>query len=71
MRPVPFELHVTVTGDSPHEIERAAYPAAQRSYGGDAEIDLLSAKAEPDRAAPATLRATSGYRPIAPHSESA
>ncbi|MBB6351572.1 hypothetical protein ACWGH8_42480 [Nonomuraea muscovyensis] len=69
MRPVPFELHVTVTGDSPHEIERAAYPVAQRFYGGDAEIDVLSAKAEPDPGAPGTFRATIVFRRIATHSE--
>ncbi|MFI7443620.1 hypothetical protein [Nonomuraea indica] len=69
MRPIPFDLHVTITGGTPDEIQRAAYPVAQRFYGGDAEIDVLSAKAEPDPEAPERFRATIVFRRIATHGE--
>ncbi|WP_113700591.1 hypothetical protein [Nonomuraea lactucae] len=65
MRPIPFDLHVTVTGNSPHEIEQAAYPVAESFYGTKAEIDVLSAKAEPDPDTPGAFRATIVFRRIA------
>ncbi|MFG3440203.1 hypothetical protein ACGF0J_23390 [Nonomuraea sp. NPDC047897] len=65
MRPIPFDLHVTITGATPDEIQRAAYPVAARFYGSHAEIDVLSAKAEPDPDTPGAFRATIVFRRIA------
>lgn len=45
--PFPFELTVTVGGSSPSEIEKAAYPIAERFFGADAELHIVSAKVEP------------------------
>jgi hypothetical protein len=70
MRPIPFELHVTVTGATPHEMQQAAYPVAERFYGSHAEIDVLSAKAEPDPDNPGAFRATITFRQIATGSAS-
>ncbi|MFG1947295.1 hypothetical protein [Nonomuraea sp. NPDC048826] len=46
--PFPFELSVTVSERTPAAIEAAAYPLAQRFFGPDAEVHVVSAKVAPD-----------------------
>ncbi|MCA2184976.1 hypothetical protein [Nonomuraea cavernae] len=63
MKPIPFELLVTVTGSSPVELREAAYREAERFFGGNAETDVISARAEPDQ--DGSFRATIVFRQIA------
>ncbi|HLU74437.1 MAG TPA: hypothetical protein VKZ82_19810 [Nonomuraea sp.] len=46
--PFPFELSVTVSERNPAAIEAAAYPLAERFFGADAEVHVVSAKVHPD-----------------------
>ncbi|MEV0593998.1 hypothetical protein [Nonomuraea cavernae] len=65
MKPMPFELLVTVTGTSPVELREAAYREAERFFGGNAETDVISARAEPDPSQDGSFRATIIFRQIA------
>lgn len=62
--PFPFELSVTVSEPTPHGIEEAAYPAAERFFGEGAELHVVSAKVEPDPIAPGNFRATVIFRKL-------
>jgi hypothetical protein len=62
--PFPFELSVTVSEPTPHGIEEAAYPVAERFFGAGAELHVVSAKAEPDPTAPGSFRATVIFRKL-------
>jgi hypothetical protein len=46
--PFPFELSVTVSERTPAAIEAAAYPYAERFFGPDAEVHVISAKVQPE-----------------------
>ncbi|MEU8247958.1 hypothetical protein [Nonomuraea sp. NPDC048916] len=65
MKPIPFELQVTVTGNSPLELKEAAYREAERFFGASAETDVISARAEPDPSRPGAFQATIVFRQIA------
>ncbi|GGP02907.1 hypothetical protein LDL08_12420 [Nonomuraea glycinis] len=62
--PFPFELSVTVSEPTPHGIEEAAYPVAERFFGDGAELHVVSAKVEPDLTAPGNFRATVTFRKL-------
>ncbi|MGV9375579.1 hypothetical protein ACWDRB_07185 [Nonomuraea sp. NPDC003707] len=64
-RAFPLTLRVTVSGATPDEIREKAVARALSFFGLDAELDVISAEAEPDAEAEGRYHATVLFRKVA------
>ncbi|MER6007595.1 hypothetical protein ABT120_54285 [Nonomuraea angiospora] len=64
-RTFPLTLRVTVSGATPDEIREKAVARALSFFGLGAELDVISAEAEPDAEAEGRYRTTVLFRKVA------
>ncbi|WP_431908102.1 hypothetical protein [Nonomuraea jabiensis] len=64
-RAFPLTLRVTVSEATPEEIREKAVARAHSFFGAGAELDVISAEAEPDAEVEGRYRATVLFRKVA------